>query len=180
MSLSTPDAFYNIYGHSNANMIKDAYYGAISGHHRSTGSIRSREEYSKKRWVVAHAFSSRGVTEYEPEIVRLTGQLVEQLDRKASDASTFDIEKWINLWAFYVIGAVMYRNPFGFLEHGHDVCTAETEQGKRYKVNAISSFLGDVRWAMIVGYMVQKQRTVFEDSSASPIGLKWAPISNMR
>lgn len=153
VSFSAPDAFYDIYGHSNANMIKDTYYDAISGHNRSTGSTRSREEHSKKRRVIAHAFSARGVAEYEPEIIRLTGQLVEQLDRKASNASTFDIQNWINMWAFDVIGAVMYRNPFGFLEHGQDVCTAETEQGKRYEVNAISSFLDGVRWTMIVGYL---------------------------
>ncbi len=83
---------------------------------------------------------------------------MEQLDCKAPDASTFDMQKWINLWAwaFDVIGAVMYRNPFGFLEHGHDVCTAETEQGKRYEVNAICSFLDVVRWTMIVGYLGTK------------------------
>lgn len=93
------------------------------------------------------------MAEYEPDIVRITQQLIDQLSREMTDAKIVDIQKWIHFWSFDVIGEVMYRNSFGFLKSGSDICTAETVEGKQYLVHAIPSFLDGVRFTMLIGYL---------------------------
>ncbi|KAK9350688.1 cytochrome P450 [Lipomyces doorenjongii] len=154
ISFSSPDAFYDIYSHSATRIIKDGFYDSISGEFRATGDTRSREEHSRKRRVVAHAFSVRGVAEYEPAVMKATEDLVDQLDKRTgAGAGSFNIEKWIHLYTFDAIGDILFSNNFGFLKLGDDLCMAETHNGKKYVVHAIDSFLGGVRFSNLLGYL---------------------------
>jgi benzoate 4-monooxygenase len=135
-------------------VLKDEYYDAIAGAYRSSGNTRSREEHTRKRRVIASSFSPKGVAEYEPCILTATQNLLDRLDKLMGETSTagFNITPYIHMFTFDSIGAVLFSNTFHFLENGNDVCTAETLEGKQYKVNAITSFLDGVRFSTNLGY----------------------------
>ena len=136
-------------------MLKDEYYDAIAGAYRSSGNTRSREEHTRKRRVIASSFSPKGVSEYEPCITKATQNLLDRLDKLMVEkaATGFNVTPYIHMFTFDSIGAVLFSNTFHFLENGNDVCTAETPEGKQYKVHAMESFLGGVRFSTNLGYL---------------------------
>ncbi|KAK9233882.1 cytochrome P450 [Lipomyces kononenkoae] len=156
LSFSTPDAFYDIYSHSATRIIKDEFYDSITGEFHATGDARSREEHSRKRRTVAHAFSMRGVVEYEPAIMKASADLIDQLDKRTIDkgVSSFnDVDRWIHLFTFDAIADVLFSNSFRFLKLGDDLCVAETKDGKQYLVHAIETFFASARFSNVLGYL---------------------------
>ncbi|KAK9371396.1 cytochrome P450 [Lipomyces kononenkoae] len=155
LSFSAPDAFYDIYSHSATRIIKDEFYDSITGEFHATGDSRSREEHSRKRRSVAHAFSMRGAAEYEPAIMKVSADLINQMDKRTvnNGVSSFTVDKWIHLFTFDAIGDVLFSNSFRFLHLGDDICVAEMKDGKQYSVHAIESFLGSARFSNVPGYL---------------------------
>ena len=154
VSFSSPNAFYDIYSHAATNILKDEYYDAIAGPHRSSGNTRSREEHTRKRRVIASSFSPKGVAEYEPCILRATQSFINCLDKITQQKGTgsFNITPYIHMYTFDTIGDILFGNTFHFLENGSDECTAETPEGKQYVAKAIPSFLDGVRYSTNLGY----------------------------
>jgi hypothetical protein len=154
VSFNSPEAFYDIYSHAATNILKDVYYDAIAGPHRSSGNTRSREEHTRKRRVIANNFSPKGVAEYEKCITKAVQSLLDRFDKLNEQVpSGFNATPWIHMFTFDAIGDVVFGNSFEFLERGDDTCTAETPEGKQYTVRALESFLGGVQFANNLGYL---------------------------
>ncbi|OQD74411.1 hypothetical protein PENDEC_c011G04881 [Penicillium decumbens] len=61
-----------------------------------------------------------------------------------------NVRRWLNLFTFDVIGAAAFGKPMGFLEQGDDLAPAETWDGKRYHIHAISSFHTNSRYDVVL------------------------------
>lgn len=63
-----------------------------------------------------------------------------------------NIRRWLNFFTFDVISAAAFGKPMGFLEQGDDLAPAETWDGKRYEIHAISSFHTNSRYDVILAH----------------------------
>ncbi|OQU96086.1 hypothetical protein CLAIMM_02220 isoform 2 [Cladophialophora immunda] len=155
LSFNSPEAFYDIYSHSATNILKDVFYDAIAGPYRSSGNTRSREEHTRKRRTIASSFSPKGVAEYEEYVTKAVRSLLSRLDKLHAQCGDkgFNATPWIHMFTFDAIGDVVFGDSFNFLDKGNDTCIAETPEGQQYEVEAISSFLGGVRFANNLGYL---------------------------
>ena len=95
---------------------------------RGLFNTRSRAEHSRKRKIVAHTFSAKSISQFEPYIHHNLELFVKKWDDLAAKGSSnsdglahVDCLNWFNYIAFDVIGDLAFGAPFGMLEAGADV-----------------------------------------------------------
>lgn len=101
-------------------------------------------------------FAWKNIIDMEPVIQQQVVCLLSKLDsfctQPSSDGGFHNIRRWLNLFAFDVIGAAAFGQPMGFLQQGDDEAPAETWDGQRYQVHAISSFHATSRYDVILAH----------------------------
>ena len=91
VSIADPSALALIYGHSLGHGTptkSDLYttFDQIPGE-TSIFSTRSREVHAHKRKLIAHAYSAKSVTEFEPVVRKYNKVLMQQWDRMCAAAA---------------------------------------------------------------------------------------------
>ncbi|KAL2846911.1 cytochrome P450 [Aspergillus pseudoustus] len=148
LSYGHPDAYRDIYGHG-SKCVKDTFYQteAAEGAHFNLGNVIDKAEHTRKRKMLAGAFSARNVQDHwEGGVVRgavrmflsaveahCTAPLVDGTDPNPHDLN-FDFRLWSNLFTIDAIGEIAMSDQLGLLERGKDTVTAETVDGKVYTV----------------------------------------------
>ena len=86
--------------------------------------FNTRDEKLHKRIKnpIAPLFSLSNVVTFESFVDEVLGVLFHQLDeRYVKTYKTFDLENWLQYFAFDVMGTLTFSKRYGFLEQGQDV-----------------------------------------------------------
>lgn len=77
--------------------------------------------HAKFRRPIANAYSMSTLVEFEPLIDTTTSLFMKRLDEFAASGQTFNLGKWLQMFAFDVIGEIVFSKKLGFLETKSDV-----------------------------------------------------------
>ncbi|KAK0619480.1 cytochrome P450 [Immersiella caudata] len=126
VSINDDAAIQMVYGHGNG-FLKSSFYDAFVSIRRGLFNTRDRAEHTRKRKVVAHTFSAKSVSQFEPYIHSNLELFVKQWDdliRRTPERDGYahlDCLEWFNFLAFDVIGDLAFGAPFGMLSSGADM-----------------------------------------------------------
>ena len=96
-------------------------------------NVRDRGEHTRKRKIIAHAFSPASVHAFEEHMAGNLRRWVRQLDRIASFPTSrsgfakLNMMPWCTFIAFDIIGDLAFGAPFGMVDKGRDECEAQLE-----------------------------------------------------
>ena len=78
--------------------------------------------HANLRRSVNHAFSMSSLVQYEPLVDETTEIFLDQTSRVFANGTTVcDFARWLQFFAFDVIGSITYSKRHGFVENNHDV-----------------------------------------------------------
>ena len=90
-------------------------------------------DQSKARRGIAHNYSLSTLVDYEPLVDSTMATFFKQLDERFADTGDVcDFSKWLQFFAFDVIGELTFSKRLGFLESGHDVSNIMTSIEKNF------------------------------------------------
>ncbi|KAI6299158.1 hypothetical protein MCOR29_011034 [Pyricularia oryzae] len=130
LSFSDPKALKAIYG-LNKNMVKSDFYivqqSVVKGRRLpSLFSTVDESFHAKFRRCVNAAFAMSALVQYEPFVDNTTKLFLDQTqrlfaDKPAGDDSGCDFGRWLQFYAFDVIGEITYSKRHGFVEKNEDI-----------------------------------------------------------
>ncbi|ROW03625.1 hypothetical protein VPNG_07148 [Cytospora leucostoma] len=126
LSFADPAALKAIYG-LNKGYVKSDFYAVqqsvMKGHALpSLFSTLDNDFHQQFRRCVNSAFSMSALVQYEPFVDNTTRLFLEQTERLFAHGSrACDFTRWLQFYAFDVIGEITYSKRHGFLENDEDV-----------------------------------------------------------
>lgn len=127
LSFADPRAIKTIYG-LNKGMTKSAFYPvqmAIAKGKRlpSLFSTRNEDYHAKYRRCVNSAFAMTSLVGYEPLVDSTTDVYIERTKELflGPDAERCDFARWLQYYAFDVIGELTWSKRLGYIERNEDV-----------------------------------------------------------
>ncbi|GME26880.1 cytochrome p450 benzoate 4-monooxygenase [Neofusicoccum parvum] len=128
VSIATPEGLHTVYAHGNG-FLKDQFYDAFVSGVPGVFNVRHRGEHTRKRKIIAHAFSPGAVHDFEPHMTANLKRWVRKLDHIATQPgrdgfSRMNMMPWCTFLAFDIIGDLAFGAPFGMVERGRDECEA--------------------------------------------------------
>lgn len=84
-------------------------------------AMTSDRAHHEARRVVSHVYSLTNVLKSETYIDKCSELFLIRLKEHSEEAeSVIDLGRWLQMYAYDVIGELYFGNMFGFLEHSHD------------------------------------------------------------
>lgn len=126
LSFSDPKALKAIYG-LNKGFVKSEFYPvqqAVAGGHRlpSLFSTTSEPFHAQLRRSVNSAFSMSTLIQYEPFVDSTTELFLAQTEKLyAKTGNPCNFSRWLQFYAFDVIGEMTYSKRHGFVEENKDI-----------------------------------------------------------
>ncbi|KAK3303596.1 cytochrome P450-like protein [Chaetomium strumarium] len=126
LSFSDPEALKTIYG-LNKGFIKSDFYvvqqSVVKGHSLpSLFSTTDNDFHMQFRRCVNSAFAMSALVQYEPFVDNTTKLFLKQTERLHIDKpKACDFTRWLQFYAFDVIGEITYSKRHGFIEKNEDV-----------------------------------------------------------
>ncbi|KUJ12598.1 cytochrome P450 [Mollisia scopiformis] len=126
LSFADPKALKTIYG-LNKGFVKSEFYPvqqSVAGGHRlpSLFSTTSEAFHAQLRRSVNSAFSMSTLIQYEPFVDSTTELFLAQTENLyAKTGAACNFSRWLQFYAFDVIGEMTYSKRHGFLEDNKDV-----------------------------------------------------------
>ncbi|KAL1958667.1 hypothetical protein VTO42DRAFT_4010 [Malbranchea cinnamomea] len=126
LSFANPNAVKTIYG-LNKGFIKSKFYPvqmAVAKGKPVPSLFNTQDEtfHANLRRCVNSAFSMSALVQYEPMIDKTTELFLDQTSKiYASTGKVCDFSKWLQFYAFDVIGSITYSKRHGFIERNEDV-----------------------------------------------------------
>ncbi|KAI1867319.1 uncharacterized protein JN550_007050 [Neoarthrinium moseri] len=126
LSFADPKALKTIYG-LNKGFLKSDFYivqqSVVSGHRlASLFSTTDNDFHSQFRRSVNAAFSMSALVQYEPFVDNTTKLFLDQTEKLfANNIDGCDFTKWLQFYAFDVIGEITYSKRHGFVEKNEDI-----------------------------------------------------------
>ncbi|GAB1315668.1 Cytochrome P450 monooxygenase andK [Madurella fahalii] len=126
LSFSDPEALKTIYG-LNKGFIKSDFYvvqqSVVKGHSLpSLFSTTDNDFHMQFRRCVNSAFAMSALVQYEPFVDNTTKLFLKQTERLYIDKPrACDFTRWLQFYAFDVIGEITYSKRHGFIEKNEDV-----------------------------------------------------------
>ncbi|KAL2150645.1 hypothetical protein VTH82DRAFT_7208 [Thermothelomyces myriococcoides] len=126
LSFSDPEALKTIYG-LNKGFIKSDFYvvqqSVVKGRRLpSLFSTTDNDFHMQFRRCVNSAFTMSALVQYEPFVDNTTKLFLKQTERLYIDKSEpCDFTRWLQFYAFDVIGEITYSKRHGFIERNEDV-----------------------------------------------------------
>ncbi|KAF3771152.1 cytochrome P450 [Cryphonectria parasitica EP155] len=78
--------------------------------------------HKKLRTPISSLYSTSHLLTFEPFVDDVTGIFFEQLDRRfAKTGAPLDIGRWLQFWAYDLMGTMTFSKRYGFLETGEDI-----------------------------------------------------------
>ena len=108
------------------------FYAAFVSGVPGVFNVRDRFEHTRKRKIVAHAFSPGAVQDFEPHMTNNLIRWVGELDKIASHADgqgygRINMMPWCTYVAFDIIGDLAFGAPFGMVLRGRDECASNMD-----------------------------------------------------
>ncbi|KAK9424154.1 putative Cytochrome P450 [Seiridium unicorne] len=126
LSFADPKALKSIYG-LNKGFVKSDFYivqQSVVGGHRlaSLFSTTDNDFHSQFRRCVNSAFSMSALVQYEPFVDNTTKLFLDQTEKMfANNIDGCDFTRWLQFYAFDVIGEITYSKRHGFIENNEDI-----------------------------------------------------------
>ncbi|KIW21621.1 hypothetical protein PV08_02201 [Exophiala spinifera] len=129
VSISDPAAIQIIYA-LNSGFTKSEFYPVqqtIAKGRRLLTLFTSTDEkfHAKLRRAVNNAYAMSTLVQFEPLVDSTVLEFLNQLEKRFADragpAGVCDFSKWLQYYAFDVIGELTYSKRLGFIERGRDV-----------------------------------------------------------
>ncbi|KAF2149542.1 cytochrome p450 benzoate 4-monooxygenase [Myriangium duriaei CBS 260.36] len=134
VSIAEPEGLHTVYAHGNG-FLKDHFYESFVSGVPGVFNVRDRSEHTRKRKIIAHAFSPGAVHSFETHMADNLQRWVRQLDRiaqypaYAGSYARMNMMPWCTFLAFDIIGDLAFGSPFGMVEKGRDECEAQLVRG---------------------------------------------------
>ncbi|RCI14893.1 hypothetical protein L249_6995 [Ophiocordyceps polyrhachis-furcata BCC 54312] len=149
VSIADESAISVVYGHGNG-FLKSDFYDAFVSIDENVFNTRDRTKHSRKRKLVAHAFSTRMVTQFEPYVQHSLRLIIQKMDRLVETSphrnqagkpeARVDLSPWLNYLAFDIIGDLAFGRPLGMLRQENDMVeTRATPDGPTSYVAAVGA-----------------------------------------
>lgn len=150
VSFNDAIAARDIYGHGSP-VRKDEFYDLLSGTHRHLADVADREEHTRKRRVLAGAYSQAGLERWEHIVADRTKALIRQYDRlcenpeyqatphvdpslRPDDLNGFiNHRRWMGIFAEDAITQIGLSADLHLLEAGNDLVTIKDLKGKEHR-----------------------------------------------
>ncbi|KAF2170959.1 hypothetical protein M409DRAFT_51199 [Zasmidium cellare ATCC 36951] len=132
VSIAQPEGLQTVYAHGNG-FLKDHFYEAFVSGVPGVFNVRDRVEHTRKRKIIAHAFSPGAVHAFETHMADNLRRWIRQLDRiasyptKSNGFAQINMMPWCTYIAFDIIGDLAFGAPFGMVDKGRDECEAQLE-----------------------------------------------------
>ncbi|KAL2438169.1 Cytochrome P450 monooxygenase cicH [Exophiala dermatitidis] len=84
-------------------------------------NTRDERYHSMCKKPIANSYSMSTMVEFEPLVDSTTSLLMTKLDGFAASGVSFDLGVWLQMYAFDVIGEILFSQKLGFLSSGTDV-----------------------------------------------------------
>ncbi|KIK62693.1 hypothetical protein GYMLUDRAFT_95867 [Collybiopsis luxurians FD-317 M1] len=139
VSIASPDALSVVYGQGTNAPAKSPFYNAfVCDGKPSLFSTRDRQDHSKKRRAVSHAFSSSALREFVPMIQLSVNRFTKRMDELCNKEEFFDALPWFNYLAFDILSDLVFGERIGMVDKGSDVVTINTSSSIAVNKNAIA------------------------------------------
>ncbi|TPX07116.1 uncharacterized protein E0L32_011011 [Thyridium curvatum] len=126
LSFADPKALKQIYG-LNKGMVKSDFYivqqAVVQGHRLSSLFSTTDENFHAQfRRCVNSAFAMSALVQYEPFVDNTTKIFLKQTEKLfAASKEACDFTRWLQFYAFDVIGEITYSKRHGFIEKNQDI-----------------------------------------------------------
>lgn len=126
LSFADPRAIKIIYG-LKKDVIKSDFYpvqqAVVKGHRlQSLFSTKDEGYHARYRRCVNHAFSMSSLVGYEPLVDSTTDAFIEETKSRYCDpGKACDFSRWLQFFAFDVIGELTWGKRIGFVDRNEDV-----------------------------------------------------------
>ncbi|PKS11344.1 hypothetical protein jhhlp_003106 [Lomentospora prolificans] len=126
LSFSNPKALKAIYG-LNKGFIKSDFYivqqSVVKGHRlASLFSTTDNSFHAQFRRCVNSAFAMSALVQYEPFVDNTTKLFLDRTEKLfANNPEGCDFTRWLQFYAFDVIGEITYSKRHGFIEKNEDI-----------------------------------------------------------
>jgi benzoate 4-monooxygenase len=133
ISIASEQGIPLVYAHGNG-FLKAEFYDAFVSGVPGVFNTRDRVQHTRKRKIVAHAFSPAAVVRFEQHMTTNLEAWVRQLDMIAAASLEKDgyarvkMMPWCTYIAFDIIGALAFGAPFGMVEKGRDECVSQSHK----------------------------------------------------
>ncbi|KAF2740901.1 cytochrome P450, partial [Polyplosphaeria fusca] len=122
LSFNTPESWKDIYGHRSGRktFTKGDFYdgAAFADTVRSIVNTKDPVEHGKMRRHLAHAFSDRALTEQQVLITETIDLLIEKLEEHGDSKEGVNLQRWLNMAAFDLVGSLAFGKSFETLQNG--------------------------------------------------------------
>ncbi|KAL3493512.1 cytochrome P450 [Aspergillus germanicus] len=181
LSFRDISAIKDIYGFSSHCQKHEMYKLQNGEGHLNILNVVDREEHTRKRRMLSHAFSAKNLEAWEFKIADKVERLVVQFDKRAlapgsenhlsgrQDDGFVDARYWFNLFTVDAIADIALSERLGMLESGSDMVKIEGPRGESF----LHYFIADMHEAArvkskIIGtldwYYILKEASTFFSS----------------
>ncbi|PVI00580.1 cytochrome P450 [Periconia macrospinosa] len=119
-SIDDAEAVKIIYGHGTLFNKSPWYYAAGHPYNRDLFTEQDAKLHAEKRRTVASLYSMSTLLHMEPCVHECTSLLKDRLTEFATSRTVFNLQYWLQCYAFDVIGLITVAERFGFLDEGKD------------------------------------------------------------
>ncbi|EPE08879.1 benzoate 4-monooxygenase cytochrome p450 [Ophiostoma piceae UAMH 11346] len=145
LSFAGGEAIKDIYGHGSP-CDKDKFYSVLAGTHFHLADVVDRPEHARKRKVLSAAYALKNLEDWEFKVADKTERFIKACEKACTAPLkpgmepdpmdvTFDYRMFTNFFTLDAIADIGLSERLGFLDQGHDLCEAETADGKVYMTN---------------------------------------------
>lgn len=107
-------------------------------------AVTDETQHAKSKRLIANAYSLSALVEYEELVDRTTDVFLDALEQRfASTGKVLDLGRYLQFFAFDVIGELTFSRPLGFIEQGVDVDNIIEAIGANF---SYFSVLGQMPW----------------------------------
>lgn len=121
LSFLTPDAWKDIMGHrqhDEPELGKDRNFYPRPQFSKHSINVSDRENHTRFRRILSHAFSEKSMREQEPLIQQHVDLLIQRLHANCSGrANPLNMVSWYNWTTFDIIGNLAFGEPFDCLKN---------------------------------------------------------------
>ncbi|KAF2196197.1 cytochrome P450 [Delitschia confertaspora ATCC 74209] len=119
-SISDPEAIKTIFGHGTQFMKAPSYKAAGDPYFPNLFTELDPPTHATLRRKFAPLYSMSSIVSMEPCVQKCTAVLTERLREFAQSGAAFNLQEWLQFYAFDLIGLLAVSESFGFLDDGKD------------------------------------------------------------
>ncbi|KAK4980787.1 hypothetical protein LTR66_010359 [Elasticomyces elasticus] len=140
VSVADPNAIKSIYG-AGTKFRKSDWYSVWQGHRKfDIFAERNEKVHGTQRRLISRPYAMESLKELEPYVDDAVDRFMGHM--KDREGETVDMGKWVQLFAFDIIGEVTFSKPFGFMEIAADDGSFNQIEGALRS----ASWIGQVPW----------------------------------